>query len=532
MQHSSPVPQEQPTGDALEEHVPPEPRQLVPPMTLALAAALIVMAIVQFAASGAQWRGGDLGSQPADWALGAKVPSLVRHGEYWRLVTANFLHGSWLHLVLNLAGLAVVGRMIEVFYGPARTFVLFVLSAAAGAAFSYLVGTSISLGASTGIMGLMGALVWHNWRYRGYLPARVNHIYPMLLALVAFQFAMDTVQSSVDSFGHVGGFIAGVAAAMLLASRVVGTAQAESDWLPLPTALATAVGLLVYGGVGLAQAMPSQVDMLQAGNARSPEQETLLLRRVIDRRPYFIEARLQLALQLLSRSLIDDARREYVSAVSASPALQGSGYGTYVRLRIVGSYLTAAQGLQKGGNPRAALESYQRVVELADEPAITSAARNNYAWLLADTLNDDLERAEQYAVRATQDDPNNPTYMDTLAWVYYKQGRLQKALSTQLSTIQEAEATPEKLRSPGVKTSEVFAELYYHLGAIYERLEKGAAAEKYYKKALERRPTYPEALAGLERVSGPDGPRDRTPRDADGPSNTMTKAPGRARDMG
>jgi membrane associated rhomboid family serine protease/Flp pilus assembly protein TadD len=474
-------------------------RAALPPMTLAFVAALLLMAIVQFAASGIQWREGQLATAPIDWALGAKVPSLVAHGEYWRLVTANFLHGSWQHLLLNLLGLWAVGRIIESFYGPARMFVIFVLTMVAGTAASYLFTPAVSLGASTGIMGLMGALVWHNWKYRDFLPTRLNYVYPLLLALVAFQFVLDQIQPEVDAFGHLGGFSAGLGVAMLLESRVSGEDQGERDWLPLPTALATAAGLLVYGGIGLALALPGEMALLRAGNTDNVTLQTELIRSVAATRPYFTEARLQYALQLLQLGKNGDAVREYQSAIASNPALSETAYGVFVRDTVVTRYLALAVALDQAGRPDIALATYQQALQLDPAPRIAAQARNNYAWLLVDRIKGDLVVAERYAVRANEDQPENPVYLDTLAWIYLKQQRLEKALATQLQAVERAEKEPNMA---GVKDS--LGELYYHLGAIYEHMEKHTEARSFYTKALEKKPGYPEAQAGLDRLSDPD----------------------------
>src|SRR5438093_223417 len=66
-------------------------RLRAPRTTLALIVANLCMALAQAAAGGFHSRGGEIAQAPADWALGAKVPSLIAHGEYWRLVTASFL---------------------------------------------------------------------------------------------------------------------------------------------------------------------------------------------------------------------------------------------------------------------------------------------------------------------------------------------------------------------------------------------------------------------------------------------------------
>lgn len=483
-----------------------------PPVTLAFAAAMLLMAIVQFTAGGYAWRDGELATPLIDWALGAKVPSLIAHGEYWRLVTANFLHASWLHLVVNLLGLYALGRIIEGFYGSARTFVLFVLTAVAGAAVSYLLNPVVSLGASTGIMGLMGALVWHNWKYRDYLPARLNYVYPLLLALVIFQFVLDQIQPEVDASAHLGGFLAGFCLAMLLESRLTGEGQGERDWLPLPTALATAIGLLVYGGLGLALALPRSMPLLRAGKDDDVAQRAALIRGVVAERPYFVEAQLELVIQLVNQGKVGDAVREYQTALAAFPTLTETHLGKQVLHGLVSGHMIMAMALDRQGRLDVALATFQQALKLDPVPRDAALLRNGYAWLLVDRLQGDLNVAEQYAVRANEDHPDYPAYLDTLAWIYYKQGRLEKALSKQLQAVEQAEKEPQDLNTEGL------AEVYYHLGAIYERMGKENDAKGFYTKALEKRPGYPEAQAGLGRVSDPD---DQPTRPSYPPTGTM-----------
>jgi len=476
-------------------------RVRLPPMTLAIGALIVLMAIVQFAAGGYQWREGELGTQPIDWALGAKVPSLIAHGEYWRLVTANFLHASWKHLILNLLGLYVVGRMIEGFYGPARMFAIFILSAVGGVAASYLLTPGVSLGASTGVLGLMGALVWHNWRYRDHLPAQVNYIYPVLLTLVAFQFVIDQLQPEVDSFAHIGGFFAGIGVAMLLESRVTGEGQSERDWLPLPTALATAAGLLIYGGVGLALALPRALPLLRAGSSRNGLEQTELIRGVVAERPYFTEARLQFALMISQLGRTDEAIREYRTAIHTDPTISDTHFDMTVRDQLVRSSLAVAFALGQSGRSDIAVATYQKALQLDPSPKVAAHVRNDYAWFLVDRIAGDLAVAERYAVRANEDDPGNPAYLDTLAWIYLKQNRPDKALRTQLQAVERAENQADRLNREAMEAA--LPELYFHLGAIYERLERRPEAKRFYAKALEKRPAYPEAQAGFDRLSDP-----------------------------
>lgn len=493
-------------------------------MTLALAASLLLMAIVQFAAAGYRWDDGHLATEPVNWALGAKVPTLIAHGEYWRLVTASFLHGSWLHLAFNLLGLWVVGRLVEVFYGPARMLVIFVLSSVLGVVVSYCASLTTSLGASTGVMGLVGAVIWHNWKYRTLLPPRLWNAYRLLLFLVFLQFVMDLRSETVDAFGHLGGFLGGVFLATLLEGRIAGEAQGEREWLSLPTALTTTVAALVYGALGLVTTLPGSMDMLHAGAADSVADETAYMSQIVARRPYFTEARLHYSLLLLRQGREPEAKREYLAALSGNPAFRTSPHGELVRDVMVRHHLAAARALDEAGYPDGALDRYQQVLDLGARDTEKSLAYNNYAWLLVDRLNRDLPKAERYVNEALRLAPDHPAYLDTLAWIYYKTGRHEQALSTQLRAMQEPHWL---LRVAGEDPRS--AEMYYHLAAIYERLGKREEARENYTRALERQPDYPAAREGLRGLSDPDDPdagRERRPEPTRADAGVGERRPG------
>ena len=58
------------------------------------------------------------------------VKRLARRGEWWRLLTAELLHGHWLHVGMNLLSLLAVGRLLEVHASPAHLPIVFLFSAA------------------------------------------------------------------------------------------------------------------------------------------------------------------------------------------------------------------------------------------------------------------------------------------------------------------------------------------------------------------------------------------------------------------
>lgn len=505
MNSSPDNPQQVRVARALDER---RPRPRPPLMTLALIAINLLMAFAQFSASGYDFKFREIGSAPVDYALGAKVPSLIAHGEYWRLVTANFLHGDWLHLTWNMVSLLIFGFIIETFYGPARLLAIFVLSSVAGVVGSYLFTPSISLGASTGIMGLMGALLVHNFRYRKYLPERLNRRFPLFFAMLMVQLLFDQFSKQVDQFGHLGGLAGGALMAALLESRIAGPLQEEREWLPLPTALATSLALLAYGGYGLLTSLPRNIDLLRAGRTgNNLAARAQFIGRVLEQQPHFEELRFNQIEALLGLGQVNAATQEFQKLLRERPRLSSSPVAKYLRERLFAANAEAAELAMRNSQWTTALASYEYM--LANTPSRFSRflpeAHNGAAWVLVDKLEQDLERAERYAIRANTLDPNNSAYVDTLAWIYFKQNRLDEALVQQ----QRAIRLMERDGSPLGRAPEVRSELFYHLGAIYEKQGKTTEAREYYQRAAEALPTFAPAQEGLRRLGTP--PREGAP---------------------
>lgn len=471
-------------------------------MTLGLILVQLLIGFAQWAASGYALTLTSTGNPYAEWVLGAKVPSLIAHGEYWRLVTANWLHGSLLHLLVNMLGLLALGHLVELFYGRLRMLVIYVLSGVAGAIISYKFTPDVSLGASTGVMGLVGAVLLHNARYRRFLPARINAIYPVLLIVLAVQLIHDVLSGpGVDVAGHIGGLLGGVGVAALLESRIAGPRQNERDWLPLPTALGTVALLLGYGIYGLLTTLPAEIDLLRAG--RSPESSVRIaaLDRELQRRPYFTEARLALVGEYYKAEDLDRAREVLLATFRDTPWVRDSMHGRNLRNFLALAFLRRSIRYYDAGNWERALADSDAALEV--EPAVApgvdpnqvtqlrTTAYNQSAWVLADKLERDLPRAEKLARLAVGIRPDEPAYIDTLAWTYYKQGRYQQALDTQTRALKYLN------RRPGFGNGEY----YYHLGAIYEKLGKSEEALRAYRSALAAQPRYPQAEEALKRLA-------------------------------
>jgi len=141
--------------------------------------------------------------------FGLKANELIVLGQYWRLITPMFLHGSIIHLGFNLYALYIFGPGLERHFGRPRFIALYVLSGFAGNVMSFIFTSAPSLGSSTAIFGLLGAegvFLYRNRRLFGGSARRaLNNL--ILLAVINLVFGLSS--PGIDNWGHLGGLIGG-----------------------------------------------------------------------------------------------------------------------------------------------------------------------------------------------------------------------------------------------------------------------------------------------------------------------------------
>lgn len=146
-------------------------------------------------------------------------PVGVADGEYYRLVTAAFMHANLLHILLNMYALYLFGPPLEVAFGRLRFTVLYLVAAVGGTSLSYAYSApnQSSLGASGAVFGLLGAFFVVN--------RRLGRETSGLLVLLAINFAFGFIARGIDWRAHLGGLVAGslVAGVLVYAPRSVRT---------------------------------------------------------------------------------------------------------------------------------------------------------------------------------------------------------------------------------------------------------------------------------------------------------------------
>ncbi|HEX7128000.1 MAG TPA: rhomboid family intramembrane serine protease [Thermodesulfobacteriota bacterium] len=193
--------------------VPPAPRAPAVPATMALIAVMVATFLLSIVMGG-----GLEGSQDPDvlYRLGAQDAPSIWHGEWWRLVTAVFLHAGPVHLAANGFSLYVLGRVIEPTLGMPRYLVLFFVSGlVSGLATLVFVQDTLGVGASGAVFGLAGLLLADELtRRRMYRRIALEggprwrprvSIIPILL----LNLALGLVIPIINMYAHVGGLVAG-----------------------------------------------------------------------------------------------------------------------------------------------------------------------------------------------------------------------------------------------------------------------------------------------------------------------------------
>ena len=131
---------------------------------------------------------------------------LVRFGEYYRLLTAAFIHIDVIHLLTNAYALYVIGNMAEGYYGKWKFTLIYFFSAITGSLLSIIMGDSFSIGASGAIFGLLGSLLYFGYHYRVYFG---NVILNKILPVVILNLFIGFMITEIDNFAHIGGLVGG-----------------------------------------------------------------------------------------------------------------------------------------------------------------------------------------------------------------------------------------------------------------------------------------------------------------------------------
>lgn len=172
--------------------------------------------------------------------FGANYQPLVLSGQWYRLVTAMFIHIGLQHLLLNMLTLYFCGVFLEKIFGHFKFLIIYLLAGIGGNLLSIAFAPDVvSAGASTSIFGMFGMFIMMGVAFpnSNYFKTIKNQF--LMFVLLNFVFAL-LPNSGIDIYGHLGGLIVGFLTALVISLPKSG------DKLIIKKYLLGFIGLILY----------------------------------------------------------------------------------------------------------------------------------------------------------------------------------------------------------------------------------------------------------------------------------------------
>jgi membrane associated rhomboid family serine protease/Flp pilus assembly protein TadD len=398
--------------------------------------------------------------------FGASYGPFIRRGEYWRLVMPMFLHIGFLHLALNIAGLFVLGRILESVYGYGRFALLYVASGIGSSLLSMTLSASVSAGASGAIFGMAGAMLTIGYLHRSAVPRRWRRAFGGgILPLIILNLVLGYTIPGIDNWGHLGGLITGMVLSALIPPPGL-------EWMPGSVLAEPSQAAVIVPMIVVAVAMVATVNhyrgsrnvarlLAESSRLRAAGQFDRALEQIREAgrlAPHDERPHEELGALYLGEGQTDAAIREFEEAHRLSPLSLRAQRGLALAYRrkgdvakadqllaeMVGEEAATAEGQRLLGDlyledkiyPEA-IQHYQQALKLNPNDA---ASHNNLAWLYA-TSDDEQFRNPQGALEHAQkavelSQWREAAFIDTLAEALFVNGKYDEAVRTQTRALQ------------------------------------------------------------------------------------------------
>src|ERR1700704_658922 len=192
---------------------------------------------------------------------GANYGPFTLSGQWWRLLTCVFVHGSFLHIAFNMWCLWDLGSLAESLYGHWTFAVVYLLAGVGGSLGSVIWNPNVlSVGASGAIFGIAGALIASFYLGEFSLPrAAISGSLRSVVTFVGYNLVFGAVMSRVDNAAHVGGLLMG-----LLLGALIAKVAPQPDAVGRRMVILL-VGLLLVAG-GMMWLQRSRANMFRGQN--------------------------------------------------------------------------------------------------------------------------------------------------------------------------------------------------------------------------------------------------------------------------
>lgn len=208
-----------------------QPRPPFPTYTVALIVGIVSVVLAQMS----------IGFDESALVAGFVKPAFLNGREYWRIMTGATTHGSLLHVMMNCYAFYSFGKIFEMLSNRAHLAIVFLLSAIGGGVLSLIFKPDgISVGASGGIVGVIGYLAVYAFRRRQFISQEfrksllINIGFILVFGLILYQV--------IDNYGHIGGLITG---------SVYGLLQIPSDEYVDPRKASSATSIAGITALGI-----------------------------------------------------------------------------------------------------------------------------------------------------------------------------------------------------------------------------------------------------------------------------------------
>jgi rhomboid protease GluP len=260
------------------------------------------------------------GQDLVNW--GANYGWYTLSGQWWRLLTCIFIHGSLLHIAFNMWCLWDLGRLAESVYGHWTFATVYLICGLAASLASVMWHAPISVpsvGASGAIFGIAGALIASFYLGEFSVPrAAVSGMLRSVVAFVGYNLFFGAVIGSIDNAAHVGGLLMG----LLLGALIAKLAPGHNDYLRrisvllVGALLVLGAGLWVRGAHAYMLYRENGVGLLEGGKTDEGIAE---LQKSVRLRPNFAPAHAALAQAYVAKRDFENAAAELQRVIALSP---------------------------------------------------------------------------------------------------------------------------------------------------------------------------------------------------------------------